>query len=265
MTEGQVTIKNLKINYKTFGNGERSVLILHGWRSQSDRWQKIAELLATPSVQGSDGPMEKGVTVIIPDLPGFGKSQEPESAWSIDNYVEWLNEFIEKVPSVHQPFYLLGHSFGGTFAAKFAIKYNQKVEKLFLVAASCIRLKTPSKKIIYNISRVIKIFYFFPHYEVFRKYFYRFILRKSDYLYTSGIMKEVYLKVIADDLSQKLGFLKVPTVIIWGDKDDMTPIEHAKIAHEKIRNSKLIIIPGAGHNLHSNNQEILAEKVLENI
>ncbi len=253
MEEKKVVIQDIEANYKVFGEG-KPFLILHGWRSSSERWQKVAELLA-----------EKRLQVIVPDLPGFGKSEEPKTAWSIDNYVEWLNEFTQKIPNLNEDFYLLGHSFGGTFAAKFAIKYNQRVVKLFLVAASCIRLKTPSKKFIYNVSRIVKIFYFFPFYEVFRKYFYKFVLRRSDYFYVSGIMKEIYLKVIADDLSQKLTSIKVPTTIIWGDKDDLTPIEHAHITHEKIRDSKLIIIPGAGHNLHSVNTEIIAEKILENI
>ncbi|KKP54711.1 MAG: Alpha/beta hydrolase fold protein [Parcubacteria group bacterium GW2011_GWA1_33_6] len=253
MTEEQILIKGLKVNYKVFGEG-KPFLILHGWRSNSDRWQKTAELIA-----------QKNLKVIVPDLPGFGKSQEPESAWSIDNYVEWLSEFSQNIPELNKDFYLLGHSFGGTFAAKFTIKYNQKIEKLFLVAASCIRLKTPSKRFIYNVSRIIKLFYFFPFYEIFRKYFYKFILRKSDYLYVSGIMKEIYLKVIADDLSQKLVSLRAPTVIIWGEKDDLTPIEHAYIIHKKISDSKLIIIPSAGHNLHSKNTDILVQEIMENL
>ena len=253
MQEHQIIVKGLQVNYKTVGEG-KPLLILHGWRSSSERWQKVAEILA-----------QHNIRVIVPDLPGFGKSQEPESAWSVDNYVEWLCDFCDSIGEIKEPFYLLGHSFGGTVAAKFGIKYNQKVAKLFLVAASCIRLKTPSKKLMYNFSRIVKIFYFFPFYEIFRKYFYKFVLRRSDYLYVSGIMKAIYLKVIADDLSQKLIFLRVPTVLLWGDKDDLTPIEHANIAREKIQNSQLIVFPGAGHNLHSNNTEALAQKIIENL
>ncbi len=259
MTEKQVEVKGLKINYKTIGGGlttqaGKPFLILHGWRSRSDRWENVADVLASHNLQ-----------VIIPDLPGFGQSQEPKEAWNLDSYVEWLNEFTEKVPELSNGFYLLGHSFGGTISAKFAIKYNQNVKNLFLVAPSCIRTVTFSKKVMYNISRIVKIFYFFPFYESFRKYFYKLVLRKSDYPYVSGIMKEIYLKVIEEDLSQKLLFIKVPTTIIWGDIDDWTPIEYAHIINEKIPHSKLIIIPGAGHNLHLSAPEILVEKILENI
>lgn len=253
MTEQQITIKNIFTNYKILGKG-KPILILHGWRSNSSRWQKTAEILA-----------KKNFMAIIPDLPGFGKSQEPKNVWNIDGYVEWLKEFSQRVPELKNDFYLAGHSFGGSVAAKFSLKYNQKVKKLFLISASAVRVTNFSKKLSYNISRIFKIFYFFPFYESFRKNIYRIFFRKSDYPYVSGIMKEIYLRVVSDDLSHKLPFLKVPTVIIWGQKDDLTPLENAYIIKEKIAESKLIIIPEQGHNMHIICPEILAKEIASNI
>ena len=67
-------------------------------------------------------------------------------------------------------------------------------------------------------------------------------------------------------MSFQLPFVKVPTTIIWGDKDDLTPIKNAHIINEKIKNSKLIIVPGVNHNLDRHEHpEILAEKILNNI
>jgi len=265
MKEHKIFVRDLKVNYKTFGlpaqsgppaeAGEgRPMLIFPGWRSNSERWVKVAEILA-----------QNNIRVIVPDLPGFGKSEEPKTAWSIDDYVEWAREFTELVPELKDSFYLLGHSFGGTLAAKFTIKYNQKVSRLFLVSASSIRIKTPSKKAAYNFSRIVKLFYFIPYYELFRKFIYKYVIRKSDYAYVSGIMRDIYLKVIADDLSHKINFIKVPTILIWGDKDDLTPIEHANIMTSKIPGSKLVVIPGAKHNLNIMIPDVLAQKVLENL
>jgi len=253
MEEKKVFIKNLEVHYIVMGAG-KPFLILHGWRSRSDRWQKIGELLS-----------EKKFKVIIPDLPGFGKSQEPESAWSLDNYVEWAKELSEKIPEINGSFYLLGHSFGGTLAVNFTIKYNQKVENLFIVSASCIRKKTNIKKFLFVISKFIKIFSFLPYYQEFRKSVYKYIIKKSDYLYQSGVMEDIYLKVISDDLSHELSFIKVPTIIIWGDKDTITPLEQAKLINKKIENSKLVIIQGADHFLNIKIPEILASKILENL
>src|SRR3989344_8142648 len=146
MIEKKVLVKNLEVNYKIFGKGS-PMLILHGWGSKSDKWQKVAELLTENPSAGSG---QENIMVIIPDLPGFGASQEPKQPWNLDNYVEWVNEFSQKVYELDGGFNLLGHSFGGAVSAKFAVKYNQKVERLFLVAAACVRKNTFFKKVLYR-------------------------------------------------------------------------------------------------------------------
>lgn len=253
MEERQIIVNNLKINYRVFGEG-RPMLILHGWKSNSERWQKTAELLAAANVQA-----------IIPDLPGFGKSQEPLSAWSLDAYVQWLADFCAQVPELKDHFYLAGHSFGGALAAKFAIKYPQKVQKVFLISAACVRQVKISKKMWWRASKVVKLFSFVPGYSIFRKGFYKYILRKTDYLQVDGVMKGIYLKGISEDLSHKINFLKVPVVIIWGGKDTSTPIDQARFINHKIYNSKLIIIPGAGHSLQMEAPELLAQHILKHV
>ena len=108
MIEQKVFIKGLEINYKVFGKRipfdttqGKTLLVLHGWGSNSDRWQEVAETLA-----------KRGFKIIIPDMPGFEKSQRPEFPWNLDNYVEWLYDFCGKIPELKERFYLLGHSFG---------------------------------------------------------------------------------------------------------------------------------------------------------
>ncbi len=78
-------------------------------------------------------------------------------------------------------------------------------------------------------------------------------------------MKQTYLNVVRDDLSQFTGFIKVPTVLIWGEKDTSTPIEDANFMNQKIKNSKLVIIEGHGHALNRECPEILSQKILENL
>ncbi len=253
MEEKKVLVKNLEVNYKVFGQG-RPMLILHGWGSSSDKWEKVAELLE-----------QQYIRVFVPDLPGFGKSQESTSAWNLDNYVEWVREFSEKIPELNNSFYLLGHSFGGAIASKFTIKYNQKVQKLFLIASACVRKYTVVRKIWYRIAKIIKVLSFLPGYELFRKAAYRFVLRKSDYPYVSGNMKETYLRIISEDLSYKINFVKVPTILIWGDKDESTPLDQGRFIQSRISRSVLHIIPGADHSLHIKMPEVLAQKILEHL
>jgi len=82
-------------------------------------------------------------------------------------------------------------------------------------------------------------------------------------------MRETYLNIIAEDLSFHLPFIKVPTTIIWGDKDEFTPLEEGRYINRQIKKSKLVVIPDAGHDLNRKQDPegtpILAEKILENI
>ncbi len=264
MQEKQIIINGLSVNYKIFGEPtpltgslifqKKPVLVLHGWPSSSDKWHAVAELLD-----------RQHVMMVILDLPGFGKTPEPKTAWNLNNYVEFIHEFSKKVPELQKGFYLLGHSFGGALSAKFAIKYNQNVEKLFLVSAACVRKRTFMKSVWHQVSKIAKVFSFVPYYDMLRKAFYKFIIRKSDYPYFSGVMKETYLKVISDDLSHFLSSLRVPTIIIWGSKDNLTPLEDAKWINKKIPESKLIVIEGAGHALEIEVPKVLAEKIVESL
>jgi len=245
-------IKGLKINYKTLGEG-KPLLILHGWGSRSDNWQKVGEILA-----------KSGIKVIIPDLPGFGKSDKPQTAWNLDDYCDFVEEFV-KILNLDK-FYLLGHSFGGALAVKCGLKFPEKIDKLFLVSASCIRKKTFKNKLFKFLSKFIKI-----KTPFFRKVFYR----KSDYLSVQGVMRDTYLKVIAEDLSGVLSQVQISTVIIWGEKDKITPLKQGRLIKEKIQGSrlrqgfggqaKLEIIPNVGHDLNLTAPEKLGDRVSQEL
>ena len=247
----EIIVNGTKTNYQTFGEG-KPFLILHGWGSASERWQKVAELLA-----------EKEFKVIVPDLPGFGKSEQLTSAWTANDYTNWVESFIKEMHLGE--FYLMGHSFGGALSCKYAIKHPQDVKKLFLVSAASVRKKTAQKTGFKIIAKLAKPLSKLPFYGLFRKAFYKFIVRKSDYVHIDGALKETFVNVISDDLSQFTGFIRVPTIIIWGDKDTYTPISDAYFLNEKIKNSKLIVLKGFGHIVNRDCPEILAEKVIENI
>lgn len=231
-----------------------SILILHGWGSCAKNWQRVKE-----------GLEQRGCKVFLPDLPGFGENPPLSQAWSIDDYVEWVNDFCEK-QNLSQ-FFLLGHSFGGSVATKFALKFSQEIKKLILVDPALLRVKDIKKQIIAKISKILKVFSFLPFYSLMRRAFYKFIV-KSDYLDIEGPMRETretYLKVIKEDLSNRLADISVPTVIIWGKKDKVTPLKDAYFIKEKITGAELKILPDVYHNPQTENPELLAEIVLENL
>lgn len=255
----EININGVKTNYEIYlpagqaGGQGQPFLLLHGWGSNSTRWESVAKIIS-----------DKGYKVIVPDLPGFGKSSELQEPWDANKYIDWLEKFIIEIKI--KDYLLLGHSFGGALASKIAIKKPQEVKKLFLVAAAVIREKTAKKGFLAKLAKAIKIFQFLPYFSFFRKAVYKFIIRKSDYSYVEGIMKQTYLNIIKEDLSFKIPFIKVPTIIIWGDKDELTPIKDARIINEKVKNSKLFVIPDANHNLDRHEHpEKITEIILENV
>lgn len=252
-----IKIDGLKINYKTFGKG-KPFLILHGWGSSIERWEKVAEAIS-----------KKGYKVIVPDMPGFGKSDAPEVAWEINDYLKWLEKFIKTQKSFNKNFYLLGHSFGGALASVYAINHKIKTKKLFLVASAGIRKKTLKKTLLADIAHFFKNFKNIPPYNLARKIFYKYFVGRTDYLNVKESMKDTYLKVISKDLSGELQKINVSTVIIWGEKDNVTPVEDAYYMDKVIKKSKLIIIPDASHALNvkqdSEGTPILAKEILNNL
>lgn len=246
----ETLVNNLRINYKMAGEG-KPLLILHGWGRGSDSWIQVQEILA-----------EKKYKVIVPDLPGFGKSQAPATAWTVDDYATWLNDFI--VPLNLEKIFLLGHSFGGRIAIKFAIKFPEKISKLILYEAAGIKHKKVLSQIIINtFAKIGNKFSFFPFYSTLEKAFYKFVVRKQDYLRSKGIMKETFKKVISQDLTPFLPLISVPTVIIWGEKDKITPLSDAYLMKEKIIYSEIKIIPALGHGFHHEAPENLTNTVVQ--
>ena len=102
----QTTIGGCEIAYRMKGEGPLLVL-LHGWGANADLFQGVEAYAAST------------YTVVSPDLPGFGKSTEPEEPYGLDDYVNFVKTFVCTVLNEHrageerQQVILLGHSHGG--------------------------------------------------------------------------------------------------------------------------------------------------------
>ncbi|KKT16820.1 MAG: hypothetical protein UV98_C0021G0003 [Parcubacteria group bacterium GW2011_GWB1_43_6] len=197
----------------------------------------------------------------MPDLPGFGENQIIQRPWTINDYVEWAHGILQK--NNLSRIILAGHSFGGSIAAKFSSKYPAMVEKLILIDSAGIRKRRLKKEIQKAIAHLLSRFCFLPFYGFFRKVAYRTLFRTSDYLLTEGVMKETYLKVIGEDISDIFSKVSVPTMLVWGKNDGITPLRHAYFINKSISGSKLEIISGVGHNPHREAPETLVEKIVD--
>ena len=79
------------------------------------------------------------------------------------------------------------------------------------------------------------------------KHSFRLLLQKTIENSLSFYDKKYIDKLVNEDLSNEINSIKIPTLLIWGDKDTATPIEHAKIMNEKISNSGLVVYEGSSH------------------
>ncbi len=258
MFEYKILINNFLVNHKIFGASFDKalagvpILVLHGWGVGSESWVGVAELMA-----------KEGYRVIVPDMPGFGKSAVPEKPWTVDDYVEWVKDFADKLEM--DGFILIGHSFGGQVAAKFCAICPKKVDKLVLCAAAVVRKpRLGSRQILAKYLAKTKIIFQnipFGIYPVLRKIVYR-IAGTRDYAQLQGVMAQTFLNVAGESVIESAKRIKTPTLIVWGDKDRETPIEDAHGINKAIAGSRLEIIPDAGHKLHRTHAQILAEKII---
>ncbi len=243
MTTDQAQTGSLKINYKIIGKG-KPLLILHGWRSRLDYWQKTQKEIA-----------DRGYQVLIPDLPGFGLSSLPPKAWGTDDYLNWTKKFLDiiqkKYPRFRQPIFLLWHTFGGRIAIKIAARKTFPLTALILCDAAGIKpLPSLRIKIINNIShwgrKTINYLRLRRLGTKLKTLFY-YLIRQHDYLQVQGTMRESFEKVVVEDLSTLLPRISIPTLIIWGKKDAILPKGTAYRLHQNIKNSRLELIAGSGH------------------
>ena len=275
ISEKQIQINGLNINYKTIGNGKIPIVLLHGWGMDSE---KYAELIKILNIKYSR------FKILVPDLPGFGKSEEPRENWKLDDYVEFVDEFIKKASrkggfelignilakmqegstalrgqwsqqDQQKRIILIGHSFGGRIAIKYAAKYPEKIDKLILTGAAGIKHKLTLKQKIFSIlGKTGKTIFSLPVINNFQKPVYKLFSkiarhRKKDYYSASSRMKEIMKNVLKEDLMNYLDKIKTPTLLVWGKEDKTTPLADGEVMNEKIKNSELVVIENANHSL----------------
>jgi len=251
MEEKTVIIDNLEIHYKTAGSGP-AILILHGWGASSSSWVRFLNSAITQEYK-----------IIVPDLPGFGESTMPLQPWELNDYVDWVNSFCKK-ENLSQVL-LLGHSFGGRVAIKFAAKYPERLQGLILSDAAGISREKIFRIGFLLLSKFGKLLTALPILNRFQGYFRKFLyffLGQRDYFLAEGTMKETFKKIITEKLTAYLEEIKVSTLVVWGEEDGVTPLKDAFLINRKIKNSKLVVLSGVGHSPNLEVPQKLSEVIL---
>ncbi|NMC68348.1 MAG: alpha/beta hydrolase [Spirochaetales bacterium] len=228
------------IYYIRKGKGKK-VLLLHGWQSNSNSFKIVFEYLI------------KNFDVIAIDFPGFGNSPNPPLDWGIYEYANIVYNFIK-----YHNFYpcsLIGHSFGGRVALILGSNFPEIIDKIILVDSAGIK---PKRKIkyYYKIYRYKILKYFTKFYcKFFNKDFESLILRVKQKLKIKGSLdyenskelKNIFIKVVNQDLSKEAKKITKPTLIVWGENDKETPLYMAKKLNKYIKDSGIVLLENAGH------------------
>ncbi|MBI3335585.1 MAG: alpha/beta hydrolase [Candidatus Portnoybacteria bacterium] len=233
-----IRIDGLVTRYKILGRG-KPVVFLHGWGGSSQSFYHLQKILS------------RNYKTIALDLPGFGETDFPPKAWRLEDYKNFVLAFTQKLEL--ENFYLVGHSFGGRIAILLAALHPEEMRGLVLIASAGIKHeKSPEERAVSFVAKLGKRIISLPLInrleEPTRYLFYR-LIRRQDYYLARGVMKETIMHVIQEDLNPYLSQISLPTLIIWGDKDEITPIQDAYTMKQEIRRAELEIIKGGSHYL----------------
>ena len=218
----EISVKGLKINYVQYGKG-KDIVLLHGWGQNIEMMKPLGD------------PFSDRYRITILDLPGFGQSEEPKEAWTISNYNEMLEDFLNQL-QVKKPI-VIGHSFGGRLAIRYSAEHP--IEKLVLFGAPCIRIQEElpvTVKILKSLKQV-------PGLDNLGEYMKKYI-GSRDYKAASPIMRKTLVEVVNEDLSKYAREIEEPTLLIWGDQDTEAPAKEAKELEKIMIDAGLILLPG---------------------
>jgi pimeloyl-ACP methyl ester carboxylesterase len=232
------------------------VVLFHGTAAWSELWRRTIDALASA-----------GFRVIALDLPPFGFSDRPGSytrqdqAARVDSVLRQLG-----LP----PAIIVGHSFGAGAATELAMRHKERARALVLVDAALGLTAPPSAPPFWmqpKWVREILVSLTITNPLATRPLLQSLIEKKERALpqYVEILQRPTTLAGSTSDIADWLYYfvgddraalsadrgayanLKVPAAILWGDKDNVTPLDQARDLNTLLPQAKLILLPGLGH------------------
>jgi 2-hydroxy-6-oxonona-2,4-dienedioate hydrolase len=185
--------------------------------------------------------------VYAPDLPGYGKSTRPKHILKVSELADALAAWMRAMELPAST--LLGNSLGCQIIADFAPRYPELIKRAIFVGPTM----DPRARTI--------------HQEAFRLFLDMFCEPVSFYPVLVGEYSEAGLRrtirtlrsAFQDRMEQRLPHVQVPTLVMRGEKDPIVPQRWLEEVQRLLPDSRLVVIPGAGHAVNFNSPEQLAE------
>ena len=219
-----MNINGVFVNYTDVGSGE-AVVLLHGWGQNIQMMEPIGNNLINKRV-------------VIIDLPGHGKSEEPKEAWTVYDYASCIHTLLTNL-KLDEPI-LIGHSFGGKISLVYASKYKTK---------KVIGLACPFKKQIVKLSFKTKALKFAKKIPVLNKLegFAKKHIGSTDYKNASEMMRKIMVLTVNTDITEDVKKIKCPTLLIWGTNDLQVSIDDAYELEKLIKDCGVVVYDGCTH------------------
>jgi pimeloyl-ACP methyl ester carboxylesterase len=256
----EIVLHGHRVFYRSAGSGPVIVLV-HGITSTSATWANVLPYLA------------EHFTVVAPDLLGHGDSAKPRGDYSLGAYASGVRDLL--IALGHERATFVGHSLGGGVAMQLAYQFPEHCDRLVLVSSGGLgreitallrAASLPGSELVLPLlvneqligagralGRLLGRIGLRVHTDVGE------VLRGHASL-SDGAARAAFLhtlRTIVDprgqrvDASDRLYLAQaVPFLLLWGERDPIIPIEHARTAHRLVPGSTLEIFPNAGHFPH---------------
>jgi pimeloyl-ACP methyl ester carboxylesterase len=259
------TIHGYKRAYILAGSGP-AVLLLHGIGDNADTWRGIVADLARDHL------------VIAPDFLGHGRSDRPRADYSIAAYACGMRDLLS-VLNIDRAT-VVGHSLGGGVAMQFAYQFPERCERLVLVSSGGAGRQTSPLLQLIAIpgAGVVLPLMNLPGIRHAGELSLRMLrLLGTDIGRDAEDMIKLFdawpdktsrsafvrtLRGVVDRTGQVVTMLDrcyltrgMPALLIWGDRDAVIPVAHARVVHEAMPGSRLEIFEKAGHFPHHSDPE----------
>ncbi|MCC7209735.1 MAG: alpha/beta hydrolase [Anaerolineae bacterium] len=229
------TLDGLEFAAEVTGDGP-PILLLHGWGGRIESMQAVAA-----------GLVPHGFQAHILDLPGFGRSAAPPQTpepWGVFDYTEFVRRYMDKtgLPSFH----VIGHSFGGRIGILLGANHPERVGKLVLADSAGVLTPPSARSRLVELGKAaLKLPGLSGLEPQLRKLGQRAL--GSDDLKSAGALEATFRKVVTEDLLPYAARIKAPTLLIWGDLDQDTPLWQGQALEKTIPDAGLVVFKGAGH------------------
>lgn len=248
-----------EVAYRDAGAGE-TLLFVHGIAGDSRTWLQPMRRLAAR------------YRVVAPDLPGHGGSARGAGDYSLGAHACFLRDLLKELGI--QRATLVGHSLGGGITLQLTYQFPELCERMILVSSGGLGRDVSLLLRALSLPGVEAVLWLgFPSFLLRRGEALRGWLRARNIhapgvaekwnAYTSLADRETRrafvreLRAVVDRSGQlvsardRLYLSKHPTLIVWGDRDAIIPVTHARTAHEEIPGSRLVVFERAEHFPHA--------------